>query len=141
MAFTTITTGGNPEIYILLEIDRIYRKNHCVILNFAWLQKTSKINKIFQQSLFGPFFAKFAHFLEISKGRKCTKKEPFQALFKWRRRWDSNPRYAWTYDSFQDCSNQPLWHSSIRLFGCNSIVHNQTLLSTADFRGWYRILH
>ena len=29
-----------------------------------------------------------------------------------RRRWDSNPRYARTYDGFQDRSNQPLWHSS-----------------------------
>ena len=33
-------------------------------------------------------------------------------VFKWRRRWDSNPRYARTYDGFQDRSNQPLWHSS-----------------------------
>ncbi len=44
--------------------------------------KTFKINKFFQQSLFGPFFAKFAHFLENSKGRKRTKKEPFEALLK-----------------------------------------------------------
>ncbi len=36
-------------------------------------------------------------------------------LLKWRRRWDSNPRNAETFDSFQDCSNQPLWHSSIPL--------------------------
>ena len=33
-------------------------------------------------------------FTEIVIYPKRTKKEPFQALFKWRRRWDSNPRYA-----------------------------------------------
>ena len=54
-------------------------------------------------------------------------------VIKWRRRWDSNPRYAWTYDSFQDCSNQPLWHSSIRLFGCISILFAEKFLSTSSF--------
>ena len=46
---------------------------------------------------------------------KLNKKSPkplWFGLFKWRRRWDSNPRYARTYDGFQDRSNQPLWHSS-----------------------------
>lgn len=40
-----------------------------------------------------------------------TKKPPKGDL-KWRRNRDSNPRYARTYDGFQDRSNQPLWHSS-----------------------------
>lgn len=48
-----------------------------------------------------------------------------------RRRWDSNPRYARTYDSFQDCSNQPLWHSSKRFIGCSSIIFAKTFLSTS----------
>ena len=30
----------------------------------------------------------------------------------WRRGRDSNPRSAYTDDSFQDCSIQPLWHLS-----------------------------
>ena len=37
-------------------------------------------------------------------------------LLKKRRRWDSNPRNACTFDSFQDCSDQPLWHSSKTIF-------------------------
>ena len=28
-------------------------------------------------------------------------------LFKWRRRWDSNPRYARTYDGFQGSGTPP----------------------------------
>ena len=64
---------------------------------------------------------------------KPTKKATLIGGFKWRRRWDSNPRYAWTYDSFQDCSNQPLWHSSIRLFGCISILFAEKFLSTSSF--------
>ena len=60
-----------------------------------------------QQSLFSPFWDFLAHFCSSVTGQKRTKKEPFQALFKWRRRWDSNPRYARTYDGFQDRSNQP----------------------------------
>ena len=32
--------------------------------------------------------------------------------FFWRRGWDSNPRYRYRHDSFQDCSLQPLGHLS-----------------------------
>ena len=42
-------------------------------------------------------------------------KKPPKGDFKWRRNRDSNPRYARTYDGFQDRSNQPLWHSSISI--------------------------
>ena len=34
-------------------------------------------------------------------------------VYKWRKRWDSNSRWAWTHDSFQDCSIKPLCHSSV----------------------------
>lgn len=43
------------------------------------------------------------------------KKEPVWVPFKWRRRWDSNPRNARTFDGFQDRSDQPLWHFSKQL--------------------------
>ncbi len=33
---------------------------------------------------------------------------------RWRRRWDSNPRYALTHAGFQDRCNRPLCHSSGR---------------------------
>ena len=51
------------------------------------------------------------HNMDIVLNKKSPKPLWFE-LFKWRRRWDSNPRYARTYDGFQDRSNQPLWHSS-----------------------------
>ena len=51
------------------------------------------------------------HNTDIVLNKKSPKPLWF-GLFKWRRRWDSNPRYARTYDGFQDRSNQPLWHSS-----------------------------
>ena len=51
------------------------------------------------------------HNIDIVPNKKSPKPLWF-GLFKWRRRWDSNPRYARTYDGFQDRSNQPLWHSS-----------------------------
>ena len=34
------------------------------------------------------------------------------AMSKWRRRWDSNPRNALTFNGFQDRRNRPLCHSS-----------------------------
>lgn len=43
------------------------------------------------------------------------KKESLRIPFKWRRRWDSNPRNARTFDGFQDRSDQPLWHFSKQL--------------------------
>jgi hypothetical protein len=40
----------------------------------------------------------------------------FTALFgfgsKWRRGWDSNPRYACTHNGFRDRPDRPLWHLS-----------------------------
>src|SRR5579883_3024278 len=33
---------------------------------------------------------------------------------KWRRGWDSNPRYACTHNGFRDRPNRPLWHLSDR---------------------------
>jgi hypothetical protein len=38
----------------------------------------------------------------------------FIALFcnKWRRGWDSNPRYACTHNGFRDRPDRPLWHLS-----------------------------
>ncbi len=38
---------------------------------------------------------------------------PTQGL-KWRRGWDSNPRYACTHNGFRDRPDRPLWHLSAR---------------------------
>ena len=45
-------------------------------------------------------------YLAISK---IKNKDDFLSV---RRGWDSNPRYPFRYDSFQDCSIRPLWHLS-----------------------------
>ena len=52
---------------------------------------------------------------------------------KWRRRWDSNPRYARTYDGFQDRSNQPLWHSSKVIQLVTKLILQKTFLNVKGF--------
>ena len=67
----------------------------------------------------------------IKTDRLYNKKSPepkWLGLSKWRRRWDSNPRNARTFDGFQDRSDQPLWHSSKQLlrmyyYNTNSILN------------------
>ena len=65
-----------------------------------------------QAKPFRLWLARSTHKTVASHPHLCIKKEPFGSLKIWRRRWDSNPRNACTFDSFQDCSDQPLWHSS-----------------------------
>ena len=66
-----------------------------------------------------------------------TKKATFSRWLKWRRRWDSNPRNARTFDGFQDRSDQPLWHSSKQLLQiififymvkiyCQDVIYNSS---------------
>ena len=38
----------------------------------------------------------------------------YVSLLRWRREWDSNPRYACAYTGFRDRPIQPLWHLSGR---------------------------
>ena len=64
----------------------------------------------------------------IHRVNYSKKYSPFQD-FKWRRKWDSNPRYARTYDGFQDRSDQPLRHSSKNyLIGYPSILTKTKLI-------------
>ena len=46
----------------------------------------------------------------------------FTALYagKWRRGWDSNPRYACTHNGFRDRPDRPLWHPSAGSNGASS---------------------
>ena len=61
------------------------------------------------------------------------KQSLFRLCFKWRRRWDSNPRYARTYDGFQDRSNQPLWHSSKVIQLVTKFIIHETYLIVKRF--------
>ena len=49
----------------------------------------------------------------------------------WRRRWDSNPRYAFTHAGFQDRCIRPLCHSS----GPHFPIARAAILEDADLRG------
>ena len=54
------------------------------------------------------------------------------SVLKWRRGWDSNPRYACTHNGFRDRPDRPLWHPSERvLIGVGLAPGN----SFAMFRG------
>ena len=68
--------------------------------------------KTLAMKLFKTFYQTARQFVMDIVLNKKNPKPLWFGFFKWRRRWDSNPRYARTYDGFQDRSNQPLWHSS-----------------------------
>ncbi len=49
--------------------------------------------------------------LQVLTGKNSVNSVPTQGL-KWRRGWDSNPRYPCEHNSFRDCHNRPLCHPS-----------------------------
>ncbi len=51
--------------------------------------------------------------LQALTGKTGVNSVPTQGL-KWRRGWDSNPRYACTHNGFRDRPDRPLWHLSGR---------------------------
>src|SRR6056297_4064670 len=60
---------------------------------------------------------RFQMLKRAANGGECGRKFPtflfvINRLCGWRRRWDSNPRYAFTHAGFQDRCIRPLCHSS-----------------------------
>ncbi len=52
--------------------------------------------------------------LQVLTGKNGVNSVPTQGL-KWRRGWDSNPRYPRRHNGFRDRPNRPLWHLSMRV--------------------------
>jgi site-specific DNA recombinase len=50
--------------------------------------------------------------LAAASGVKSARPGVRSSVLTWRRRWDSNPRYACTYNGFRDRPDRPLWHLS-----------------------------
>ena len=53
-------------------------------------------------------------------------RETTKAGTRWRREWDSNPRYAYTHNGFRDRPIQPLWHPSAGVLEIRSIGRADT---------------
>ena len=76
---------------------------------------------------------------KLLKKIQIYKQKVPQRDFKWRRNRDSNPRYARTYDGFQDRSNQPLWHSSKSIYIGLPVYDTQNITHCKEVIKVYKI--